>query len=261
MTDSLYEGFGGLSLPVDSSGSPTTLTSLDAARSTLAALFKAALNAELATIWALAAATGPLAGTSPVQEAFELPPTSERMKQRKAAFPMLCVYRDGTGVFEQHTLNGQVERLTQPWTVDYILGPLGVGDERKLLDVFTAAEKTIRLVIRKRGHAAYQSGALQFFPNADANGDVPLFPASSLLGSVELKSCDGPPHYQARFAGDAQTIYHAISMHLETVEYTYDVDGADPMVEAADFNVGVGDGTGTIADFIVASTDAPFQYG
>lgn len=261
MTDSLYEGFGGLSLPASTAGSPTTLTSLDPARATLAALFKSALNAELGAIWTLATTGTPLAGTFPVQDTLELPPTAEKMQQRKAGFPLLCIYRDGQGLVEEHTLNGMVERLTQPWTMDYIVGPTDVGDLRKLGDVLQAVVKTIRLVIRKRGHPAYQGGALQFWP-APMNGKVPLFPASSLLGSVNLKSYDGPPHYQAKFAGsESNTIYHAISLNLETVEYTYDVAGRDPNVEAEDISVTAGGSEGLIDNFVEGATDAPFQYG
>lgn len=258
MTDSLYQGFGGLSLPVSVAGTETTLTSLDQARATLAALFKAAINAELGALWTLAAADSPLAGSSPCQATLELAPTAQTMKQWKATgWPLLCIYRDGSGVLEQHTLNGQIERLTQPWGLDYILGPVDIGDLRKLGDIFQAVTKVVRLCIRKRGHPAYQSGALQFFPNADVNGDVPLFPEKSLLGSIELKSVDGPPHYQARFAGAEDSLsYFAISMHLETVEYTYDDAEADPNVEAADFNVAGGGSDGTIADFVIAKTDA-----
>jgi hypothetical protein len=261
VTQSLYEGFGGLALPVDAADVTTTLTPLDPARAVLSGLFRAAINAELGPAWTKATAGTPLASSSPVQDVLEIPPTADKMKQRVAGWPLLCVYRDGDGVCEEHTLNGGVERLTQPWTVDYILGPVDIADLRKLGDVFQAVVKIVRLCIRRRGHEAYQGGALQFFPGQLPDGDVPLFPRSSLLGAVSLKGYSGPPTYQARFAGsDSGTIYHAISLRLETVEYTYDVDGAFPPIEAFDLDVGIGGGEGIVSGLVYASSDAPFQY-
>lgn len=259
MTQSLYEGLGGLTLPAPSV--TTTLTPLDPARSVLSGLFSAALNAEIATVWTAASTGTPLAGRQPVNDILELPPTAENMKQRAASFPLLCVYRDGTGLLEEATLNGQIERLTQPWTIDYIVGPTDIGDLRKLGDVFQAAVKTIRLCIRRRGHPAYQNGTVQFFP-APVNGKVPLFPASSLLGSVQLKSYDGPPHYQAKFAGaDTNTIYHAVSMHLETTEHSYDVDGSDALIDGLDLQVNAGGSEGIVTGLVYGDSDAPFQFG
>lgn len=250
MTTSLYQGFGGLSLPADAGSGATTLTALDPARAVLAGLFEAAINAELGTAWTQVTAGTVLDGTDPVEDVLELPPTGPNMKQRKAAWPLLCVYRDGAGTFEQHAINGQVERLIQPWTVDYIVGPLEIGNVRKLGDIFQAVVKVVRLVIRKRGHPAYQSGALQFFPG------------HGYIGAIDLKSYDGPPHYQARFAGSEDgTVYHAVSMHLETAEYSRDLDGQDGVVDAMDLQVNGGGGEGLIGALVTANTDAPFQYG
>lgn len=213
MIQSLYEGFGGLDLPIPAESTLRTFTDTDPARAVMAGLFRAAINAEFGARWAVATrGQKALEGTLPVQDVLELPPIGSRLKQRKTGFPLLCVYRDGVGTTDEHTLG--IERLVQPWTVDYILGPLELGDVRKLLDVFQAVVKIVRLCIRRRGHPAYEDGALQFGPD---KGDI---------GAIRLVRYEGPPAYQARFAGDDETIYHAVSLMLETVEYSRDNDDA-----------------------------------
>jgi hypothetical protein len=252
--NSLYQGFGGLSLPLDTGDFSTGASPLDPARSTMAALFAAAINAELGEAWSKLFTTvggntaglpsgHPLLDSTPVGTVLELEPSPQIVKQYVPTWPLLAIHRTGTGTYEQHTLTH--DRLTQPWLLHYILTPLDVGDWRKFEAVCVAVAKIVRLVIRQRGHLAYQSGALAFEPGGP-------------LASVELKSHEGPG--QAQFAGDESgTLYYAITMNLETVEVT-----ADSLTPYADFDgamveVGVGNGEGILPGLLYADSAVPVQ--
>lgn len=227
MSESVFQGIGGTTFPLDVTDFSTSFTPVDPARAVLLELFKAAINYEFAAVWEVVA-TDSLVGTLPVQDTLELEPTPQIMTQRKPAFPLLCVHRTGTGVFEQVTM--QEDRLTQSWAVDYILGPLDVANVRKLNDVCIAIAKLIRIVVRQRGHRAYQNGALQFFPG------------TGYLASVEVKSFEGPG--QAQFAGDEKgTLYYAMTITLETTEVTSDDMTAYPEGDGADLDIGIGNET------------------
>lgn len=247
--DSMFARFGGLRLPLNPADFTDGLSPLDPARATMAGLFAAAINAELGEVWAALFTTlggngaglptgHPLLDSTPVREVLELKPTPQIVKQYAARFPLLCVYRDGTGTYEQHTL--EIDRLTQPWTIDYFLTPLDVGDWRKLEAACTAVAKIIRLCIRQRGHLAYNSGAVAF----ETGGP---------LSAIRLVSQDGPG--QASFAGDdGGTLYYAMSMALETIEITEDLP-VDPDFLGAMFEVGVGSSSeGVMPGLIYADT-------
>lgn len=242
----IYEDFGGLSLPLEAADVTTTLTPLDPAKAMLVALFKAALNAELGDVWTKVTNTlatdHPLRNTNPVQSTLELPPTPENIGQVKKTFPLLCVHRSGRATAEEYLLSQ--DKVTQTWDVHYILAPTDVGDCRKLLDVCVAVPKILRLVIRKRGHPQYQSGALQFF---DGQGT---------LASVNLTGWEGP--VQASFAPEENApTYHAVVMQLETTELTYDDIDAYGGLEASTFEIGAGDDQGIYPGLIYADTTAP----
>ena len=225
MNDSVFQGIGGTIFPLDPNDfTDGSLAPLDPARHTLSELFKAAINSEFAEVWPIVA-TRSLVGTLPVQDVLEIEPSAVVMQQRKPAFPLLCVHRTGTATFDQITMHE--ERLTQQWAVDYILGPLDVADVRKLTDVAVAVAKLIKIVVRQRGHKAYQSGALQFF---ETDG----------LATVEVKSVEGPG--QAQFAGDDK-LYYATTIMLETTEVTNDNLEAYPTGDGLDLDIGIGNET------------------
>lgn len=245
--DSMFTRFGGLRLPLKPSDFTNGLTPLDPARSTMAALFKAAVNAELGEVWTrLFAASGtagmpgehPLLDSLPIREVLELRPTPQIVKQYAASFPLLCIYRDGTGTYEQHTL--EIDRLTQAWGIDYFLCPLEVGHWRKFEAACTAVAKIIRSTIRQRGHLAYNSGAV-------------AFPPGGPLCALDLKSQDGPG--QAQFAGDENgTPFYAMSLALETVEVCEDLP-VDPDLIGAMLEVGVGSSVeGVMPGLVYADT-------
>jgi len=251
---SLNERIGSLRLPPDIATieEAKTLTSLDPARRILADVFKTAILAELTEAWVAAVANrltdehgiSPLV---PVADVLELEPIAPVMQSRKAGFPLLAVYRSGTAEYSTHTF--YADKLTQPWTVDWVLGAADVATTFQLLDAAVAVSKIISRVIFRQGHPAYNSGAIQF---GEDRGD---------LGSIRMLRHEGPG--QARFAGDDKgPMYWAISIHFETVEYVSEVSGleADGIFEGADYEIGVGGAPeGVMPGLVYASTTPVFQ--
>ncbi len=234
MIDSVFQGIGAVKFPLKASDFTTTLAPLDPARTTLLELFKSAINSEFSEVWAQVA-TRSLVGKLPVQFTLELEPTAALMTQVKPEFPLLSVHRTGTGTFDQISMFE--ERLTQQWAVDYVLGPLDIGDVRKLSDICVAVAKLIKIVVRQRGHRSYQGGAVQFF--AETGG----------LASVEVKSFEGPGH--AQFAGDDK-LYYATTIMLETTEITNDDLDAYVTGDGTDLSIGVGSETEIVRGLIYA---------
>jgi len=256
LANSAYQKFGALDLPLNPDDFTDGLSPLDPAKHTLTELFKAAINAELGEVWdklvgltngAGLVADHILKDTEPVESTLELEPSPTVIKEWKADWPLLVVHRTGTGTYEQVTL--QEERLTQQWLVHYILAPgLDVGDARKFVDALTAAAKIIRMVIRDRGHRAYQSGALQFFDDTTS------------IASIELKSQEGPG--QAQFAGEGGPVYYAITLTLETVERCTDKTDQFEEGKGLEIDVGVGSQDEILPSLIQGDSEAdPYQYG
>lgn len=236
--DSLYQNIGALSLPISLPVEGTTLD-LDPSRHRLIELFATAINAELGTAWTQITnqlpAGHPLKGKSVVQDKLELPPTGFTMKERKPEWPLLALHRDGTGVYEQHTLT--YDKLTQPWQLHYVVGPLDTAGVHKLGDVCIAVAKIVKLVIKQRGHKSYEDGAVQWMGTG--------------VSAIDLKSHEGPG--PARFAGDdAETPYLAITMALETVELAGDNTEAFPDYAGTSFDIGLGGSDGTIHGLLYA---------
>lgn len=243
ITDSMLRSWGGLTLPaVAGDLSEEGLSALDPGGDKLLALFRSAIVSELGELWAAAVATLPVShrlyGKAAVADTFPDEPIVELMSQRRAGFPLLALHREGPATYEEHTL--EKDRMTQQWRLHYILGPLDVMDRRKLADMLVAVPKVVALVIRKRGHASYESGALQFFA------------ATGNFASVRLVNSQSG---EVPFAEGSGTAWHACQMVLETVELSGWRDGAFGDVEAADYTVGVGSDEGVLPAGIVASSD------
>lgn len=252
---SLYQRLGSLSLPPDlgAIGEARTLTALDPARRILADLFKAAINAELAEAW-VAAVSGrlgeksPISPELPVADVLELEPNADHMRERQGAFPLMSVYRSGTGTYEQQTL--QETKLRQTWMVDWILGPADLATKFQLGDTAVAVSKIIALVIERRMHPAYQSGAFQFGLDDGTSG----------ITSLKVVRHIGPG--VAKFAeGSDVTSYWAITIELESLEVSAQ-SGADGAVAGifggADYDVGIG-GDETIHGLFYGNTDPVLQ--
>jgi hypothetical protein len=226
LSESMLQSFGGLTLPAVEDADTDTLASLDPGRDLLLAFLAAAINSEIGAAWS--AITGMssvghrLDGTSPVQSTLPDEPTEQALTQVKKGFPLLALHRSGTGTYEDLTM--EITRLTQPWKLHYILGPLDIIDSRKLKDVCVAVAKVVALAIRERRHLAYESGDLQF---------------ENIFSSIRVVSQEGPT--QAGFGGNEEsTVYWAVALNLETTERSDDIEGSTALVEAADFIFGVG---------------------
>lgn len=244
---SLQDKFGGLRLPISTAAPGNEgLAGQDPARRVLLNLFAEAINYELGPIWAkVVAEFGPnhvLSGSTPVNYRLELPPNPNVLEQVKVKWPLLTLHRDGTGEYSQHTL--ALDKLTQPWQLNYILGPTSIEDVRRVGDATVMAAKVVDAVIRNRGHQAYEDGAVQF---GDGKGD---------LSSVRLVSHEGPG--QAALVGDEKNVlYYAITLNLETTELLRENPEAYGLLEGASFSFGIGGGEETINGLLFADTDAP----
>jgi hypothetical protein len=241
MPGPVFESIGDFRLPIPDSGLTGNLSDLDPVRSRLLALFKAALIAELAPAWNRVSGT-PLDGKAVVESAVEFEPTKEHLTQFNAEHPVLALHRSGPGVSEAHTL--ELDKITQPWTLHYILGPLDVAGARKLGDLCQVlVPRVIATVIRRQGHPAYESGALQFFPGTGG------------LQSIRLVSFEAGA---ARYADTTETVY-ACTMALEIVETCQDTPGAEGDFDSVGMDIGIGGGEGVIHGLLFADTDAPYQ--
>lgn len=246
--ESMYERFGALKLPLRADDiSDSGLASLDPSRDLLLDLFASAINSELGEVYAkvrLEVANRETLGDLPVSDTLPDEPSQANMQQRKGLFPMLALHRAGTAQYEQYTL--EITRIVQPWSLHYILGPLDLIDGRKLKDICSAIPKIVAMVIRRRGHASFQGGALQFFGEESPSQPSPL-------SSVRIVSHEGPG--QAVF-GESATIYWAVEMKLESTEtsgYVEEAQGTD--LDGATMSVSVGGGEGLLPDMIIAKTD------
>lgn len=250
MTQSLHESFGGLSLPVGAEDVETTFAPTDPGRDAMLALFEAALNAELGPAWRKVVARQPeesgLSRQNPVGDTFPGELTPAIMQERKGGYPLLAVHRSGEHSYEAETL--ELDRLRQPWEVNYILGPLDVAGVRQLQDILIDVSKVLRRTVERRGHPAYLGGEEIFFPD----------------GVAQFSTCEvkGGTMGQASFAGDEkQTPYYALTLRLETTEVAQQSsEGYAGPFDGTDYDFGIGDGMngeGVINGLLYASTDQP----
>jgi hypothetical protein len=242
---SLYRTVGQLELPVVA-GDVTDaqlFSALDPGADILRGLFVAAINAELTAAWNVARVGTVLAARAPVEDSVYQLPDKSLLREAKFNFPLLAVYRE-EGTFTEHTLDQDEETTT--WGVDYILGPLTPEDFRRLAAVMNAVRAVILLTIRMRGHPAYRSGELQFFPG---RGHF----ASVALKSYKQGAATWGPE------GEGQVVY-VLSMQLETREHEYGAEGVDPAFAGVSMGVGVGgDPAGILVDAAEAMTEFPLE--
>ena len=251
MSDSLYRYFGGVSYPVD--GAEVENTNLfsvtDPGRDKLIALFKSAINYELAgsttvvqasSAWAKVTPSTVLSLAMPVADTTYDMPRRSVLRETKLTYPLLALYRT-TATHDEFTL--AQERVTQNWGLDYILGPLSVADFRRLGGALNAARSIIQLCIRRRGHPSYESGALQFGPD---KGNF------STIKAVE--SQEGPAAYGQENEGME---FCALHMVLQTTELDGIVPGTVPEFDGLTATLGVGGQQDILPDVIVANTSVP----
>ena len=246
MSDGIYSRFGDFELPATAASvaETGTLSDLDPVRRRMLSLFESAIRAELQEAWAAVIDTTdskfPLTNARVIEDTLELEPTAWVMTQRKAQFPLLCLHRSGEAIHEEHTL--ELDRVMQEWSLHYIVGAIDAAHAHKVLDICTAVWKTVRQVIKARGHKSFESGALQFFPGTGG------------LASIRMKSHVGPA--QAVFGGDKDgTVYWAVTMELETFEICSDTEGGAETLEGASYDVGVGSDDGVLPSIVLGDTD------
>lgn len=235
---SLLRRFGALEIPTTPASVTETLAPLDPGRDILLGLFRQAIISELAAAWQIARAGTPLSAAAVVQDTWPGPLTQEVVKTRVFGWPALAVYRTGEATYEEHTL--EIDRLTQLWSIDYVLGPLAPEDQRRLRDILVAVPKVMSQTIRRRGHPDFDGGALQFFEDSGRFASVRM--VNHEIGA-------------APFAGEGQPLYHACSVQVETTETDGDIAGVDTDLTGAAFAFDVGDNTGFIPNLIEADTD------
>jgi hypothetical protein len=248
--DTLYQRMGGTQFPLDVSQYTDSFAALDSTRDRLLELFAAAANAEFGDAWASVTGALPsghvLKGTQPVQDKLPMEPNAQLMGQRKTAFPLLALHRTGSPTYEEHLIDQGQKR--QQWLLHWVLGPLDIEAVRKLSDLCPAFGDLVWMVIRQRGHAAFESGALQFFPGTGS------------LSSVRLVNQVG--FGETPYGGDETSkLYWSTVFTLETLEVAYDDQEAFGNLDAVDIRLNGGDGTQVVPALILAASDVPFQDG
>jgi hypothetical protein len=259
--DFLYQRFGGVRFPIKD-GDTTDgqlYSSLDPVRDRLVALFRAAINQELGrgvntvvagSPWDLARTATNLATALPVADTLFTSPTAEKIKELKIDFPLLCLYRVSSD-HEEFSLVREAERCA--WGFDYVLPPLSGSELRKLSGVLSAVGKIVQLVVRRRGHPAYESGALQFGTD------------KGTLSILKVKSSQQGPASFSPTPGET-LVYYALHAELESLELDApyelvvggDADGTpttETDFEGVDYNLGVGGADGILPDETQARTD------
>jgi hypothetical protein len=251
---SLNESFGGLSWPVDASG--TAFTDLDPAGDAMLAFYKACIEAEYGSRWNSVQATVPTnhifaESFSPVTDVLALAPSPNTIRQRKCKFPLLTLHRAGEARFELNTMSD--DKMTQTWELNYILGPLRIEDERKFGDLCVAVAKLIRRVTTRRSHPAVEDGAVQLLGDFDPSDPYSV----PLISSIDARVAG---FGSAKFAGgEDDTTYHACTVEIETVERVgQDGEGGTGRFDGVDYDWGVG-GDEQVHGLLYAQSDAPLE--
>ena len=169
MSTGIYARLGDVDLPIVAPTNGQLYSVLDPGRDALLGFYKDAINFELAGVtsgapsatsaWGIAAAGTKLAAVLPVADTLYRAPSKGILREAKITFPVLCLCRT-TAEHDEFTL--ALERITQDWRLDYILGPLDVAAARRLGGALHGAITVVNLVTRLRAHAAHLSGALMF---------------------------------------------------------------------------------------------------
>lgn len=249
----LYQSLGDVEFPVfgEDVQNNQLYSVLDPGRDILLALFKSAINFELAhstttvgpqSVWAKGRPGTVLADRMPVEDTYYEVPSREVLQRTDLTFPWLAIYRTSSESVE-YTL--ELEGETCVWGLDYVLGPLSVGDVRRIGATLEGVKRIIRTTMRKRGHASYQSGALQFFPGRGGFSSI-----------RSIDTATGPAEFGEQGEG---LIFHALHMNMETVELTAVVADEAPALEGVSVSMGVGGDDGIKKDAIEIRTEVEIQ--
>lgn len=248
--DFLFYKLGEVQLPVYAEDVPDghLYQAFDPGRDKLLALFKTAINQELAhstssspestSSWYIARVGTPLADKMPVEDTLFEAPTPDILRETELSFPILCLYRE-----ESQNVDFTLARtaVRTSWGLDYILPPLGVDNLRRLGGALNAVKTIIELVSHVGYHPAYEGGVRQF------GGDY---------GHFDKLAIESHKFGAASFGPDGEgTPYRMLQMKLVTIELS-DVDpDLEGDLEAVDVAIGVGGFEGVKPNIIEASSD------
>lgn len=212
-------------------------TAPDPIRLVLLDLFRAALINRFSLTWDTMTAGTPLVNTaSAVVDFYPGALTTELLTERKCEFPLLLVDRVGTVEYAEESL--ELEKTTQPWDLNWVLGPLRTGELHRFRAALTKLVPDLVRDICSGGgvHPSYNSGNSVFGP-----GGIPV-------GSMRLANHNADS-LTIQGKGE-ERLYHGVTCRLETTEY--DTDSADnyPDFLTADISVAVGGFEGLVPDFI-----------
>lgn len=249
-SDFLHQRLGDVSAPIFGRDveNAQLFSVCDPATDKLIALFKAAINQELAHHQTAAASDSPwyvarvgtrLASAMPVADTLYQQPTKSALRAATWEFPLLCVYRIES-VDDEATL--WKERTAWTWGVDYILGDLNIEEQRKLGAALTYVHHVLKLVVAKQGHPAYESGALQFGTGKGGFDAVQI-----------TKAQLGPAEFGEQGEG---FIMHALHLDLLTTETDEPTDEEAPLAGMS-LSLGLGGGEGVVPDALQIETEHP----
>jgi hypothetical protein len=206
MTNSIRTGYGAIDFPLVESPHETP-SSLDPALTTISEYLAAVIRAEIGPAWIVAA--GKLPCDHPLRESFlngpigrVIPsePTKDTLTQYKAEFPVLCVYR--TGEPETFNLSMKYCGYKQKWGVDWIVGPLDLGQRRMIGGFANPVVKIMRTAIFYGRHPAYNNRINPFY---------------GIVSKLDVVGQHGPGVAQA--LGEEQGFgYWSVSLDLESIE-------------------------------------------
>lgn len=247
----LLQRFGDVDFPIDASdvSDNQLFSALEPGRDQLLSLFQTAINEELnrsqtysaTSPWGTAATGTKLESKLPVADTTYRIISRAPLREREVTFPLLALYRT---TFESDEWTLSIDRITQDWGLDYILGPLDEADYRRLGGALVAVPKFIGAVIRKQGHPAFESGAVQF------GAGKGHFSTVKLASGIE-----GPASWGQTGEGHE---FWACSMVLQTTELeSLTADGGD--FEGATVKLGVGNATEAVPELVVGRTEVPVQ--
>jgi hypothetical protein len=241
-TTTTHNGWGAFRFPVALTGDSTTAGTLDVGQAAIAGLLEQAIVSETGAAWRQLVETlhndHPLRTApihSPVGYVCDVEP-SGNLPQLKATPPILAVYRVGEPTTEQITLC--YEGVRQTWEVDWILGPLDAGHQRKLGGFAPIIATIIRYAIRTGAHPDYNGGHCPFFGK---------------FADIKVVGQRGPGVLQL-LGADAN--YYGVSLTVETLErqvFTHggiEVDQASSVHEFEQATTHVPYGTGDGTEFL-----------
>lgn len=218
MSQSIYNGFGATAFPVSIPDSTELVDALDHGRVAIAGLLRAAINAEVGTLWErvirhlgpshyLCRVTQRGQSSIPVMDVMLQEPNPGALQQRHSGWPLLAVYREGNPTTEGHSLYGSIRK--QRWSVDWVVGPLDVSDFDRIGMVATKVADVVNYVIDEGWHPAFQNGTRQFYGQF-----------------VTIKVVDQQGPGVAQMIGEEKrTGYFGVSLILETGERKIKTDG------------------------------------